>query len=232
MTTQAALAQDKSVTVRPTPGTSIASRLLPLLVPLLLVLINVRIVMSPLWLQIEYHRPGFPIDPFGFTLQDRLTYAPYAIDYLIYNHDLSYLGDLTFPNGLPLYNERELKHMYDVQVVTQWAFIIALAAGVIASACALLLWRRDRARLWVALRVGALLTLGGIVGIILFALVGWDVFFTGFHNVFFENGTWYFLTSDTLIRLFPEQFWFDTAIVIGGLSALQAGFLYLILRRR
>jgi integral membrane protein (TIGR01906 family) len=195
-------------------------------------MINVRMVMSPLWLQIEYQRPGFPIDPFGFTLQDRLTYAPYAIDYLIYNHDLSYLGDLTFPNGLPLYNERELRHMYDVQVVTRWAYGIAIAAGIFVAVCIALLWRSNRARLWIALRVGALLTLGGIVGIVLFALVGWDVFFTGFHSVFFEDDTWYFLTSDTLIRLFPEQFWFDTAIVIGGLSALQAAILYIVLRRR
>jgi uncharacterized membrane protein len=47
--------------------------------------------------------------------------------------------------------------------------------------------------------------------------------FVAFHNVFFEAGTWQFLFSDTLIRLFPERFWRDTFIAVGVLSA-AAGF--------
>jgi uncharacterized membrane protein len=40
--------------------------------------------------------------------------------------------------------------------------------------------------------------------------------------MFFAQGTWQFLYSDTLIRMFPEQFWFDAALVIGTLTSLGA----------
>ncbi|NDJ62146.1 MAG: DUF1461 domain-containing protein, partial [Chloroflexi bacterium] len=53
-------------------------------------------------------------------------------------------------------------------------------------------------------------------------ITNWDYFFTLFHNLFFESGTWQFLYSDTLIRLFPEQFWFDAALIIGGFNVIMS----------
>jgi uncharacterized membrane protein len=73
------------------------------------------------------------------------------------------------------------------------------------------------------LRRGGWLTIFLLVGIILFVLLAFNVMFVAFHNVFFEAGTWQFLFSDTLIRLFPERFWRDTFIAVGFLSA-AAGF--------
>ena len=67
--------------------------------------------------------------------------------------------------------------------------------------------------------------------VIVLAVVGWNVFFTGFHTLLFEDGTWYFLTSDTLIRLFPEQFWFDAALTVGALAVVGAGVIWLAVRR-
>ncbi|MCK7530763.1 MAG: hypothetical protein MZV63_06815 [Marinilabiliales bacterium] len=43
------------------------------------------------------------------------SWAPYAVDYLVNGADISYLGDLKFDDGTPLYNERELSHMEDVK---------------------------------------------------------------------------------------------------------------------
>jgi integral membrane protein (TIGR01906 family) len=63
---------------------------------------------------------------------------------------------------------------------------------------------------------------GIVVTIVLAAIVNWDFFFTTFHTMLFESGTWRFAYSDTLIRLFPEQFWFDAALLIGGLTTLIA----------
>ncbi len=53
-------------------------------------------------------------------------------------------------------------------------------------------------------------------------VASWDTFFTDFHRMFFEGDSWQFSTSDALIRLFPEQFWFDTAITIGLLTVIGA----------
>jgi uncharacterized membrane protein len=44
------------------------------------------------------------------------------------------------------------------------------------------------------------------------------VWFVAFHQVFFAAGTWTFEYSDTLIRLFPNRFWFDAALTIAGLT--------------
>jgi len=193
-------------------------------VPILLVLLSARLVMTPLFLTIEYGRPGFPEDEYGFTREDRLDLAPYALNYLINNADIAYLGDLTFPDGTPLYNERELQHMEDVQIVTRAAFSFLLIAGLGAIAASFFLWRNPATRyaLRNGLFNGAILTLSLILAITVAAVGAWDFFFTTFHSLFFESGTWRFLYSDTLIRLFPEQFWFDASLTIGGLTVVGA----------
>lgn len=206
------------------------------IVPVFLTLVSVRIVMSPLFLQFEYNRPGFPADPYGFTTQDRLELAPYAVNYLLYNKDLSYLGDMTFPGtDRPLYTRSELRHMYDVQVVTQIAFRVMFFGGLAALITIFLLWRMGRHGRRIvrqSLFNGAVLTLSTIALIVLFALTAWDMFFTAFHQLFFEPGTWRFAYSDTLIRLFPEQFWFDASLVIGGFTVLGAIVLLVVTRPR
>lgn len=206
--------------------------ILTLIYPILTVLIMVRLVMSPLFLQIEYNRSGFPDDYYGFTREDRLTYAPYALDYLINGEPLTYLSDLTFADGSPLYNARELEHMDDVQAVTRTAFLVAILSGLAALAITIYLARMMRNTLIRALRRGAVILLVILASIIILVIANWDRFFTLFHQLFFAEGTWVFLYSDTLIRLFPEQFWFDAAITIGGLSALVAVITLVITRHR
>jgi integral membrane protein (TIGR01906 family) len=199
--------------------------------PFLVVMIFVRLVMTPLFPQIEYNRPGFPADYYGFTIQDRLNYAPYAIQYLLNGDDISYLGDLRFPDGKEMYNTRELHHMRDVKVVTQYAYASAFIGGILALLAIYALWRSNRAVLQSALLNGSRLTIGLIFAIVLIAITSWDTFFTTFHQLFFAGGTWQFEYSDTLIRLFPEQFWFDASLVIGGGTLLVALItMYLTLR--
>ncbi len=48
-----------------------------ILVPFILIMTLVRLLLTPLFLQIEYRMPGFPLDPYGFTLQDRLQWSGY-----------------------------------------------------------------------------------------------------------------------------------------------------------
>ncbi len=202
-------------------------------IPLLLVTANVRLVMSPLWLQVEYTRPGFPADPFGFTTSDRLTFGRSAVDYLVFQQDIAALGSLRFEDGRPLFNERELVHMRDVQILTTWAFALAIFSGFLNLAAVGWLTRRgDWQIARRGLKHGGLLTIALLVIIVTLAILGWEFFFTGFHQLFFADGTWYFLTSDTLIRLFPEQFWFDSALAIGGLTILEALVLIGVATRR
>ncbi len=200
--------------------------------PFLLVMIFVRLIMSPLFIQFEYNRPGFPEDYYGMTSQERLQYAPFAIQYLLNGEDISYLGDLRVPDGSEMYNARELHHMRDVKLVTQYAFISAVIAGVLTTVAAYVLWRDNRNILYSALLTGSRLTIGIIAAIVIISITSWDVFFTTFHGLFFAGGTWQFAYSDTLIRLFPEQFWFDAALIIGGATLLVAIITLVTLTRR
>jgi integral membrane protein (TIGR01906 family) len=188
--------------------------------PILLVLLAARLVMTPLFLNFEYYRADFPSDPFGFTREDRLAYAPYALDYLLNGAGIEYLGDLKFADGTSLYTADELRHMRDVKTITQIAFGLAFVGGLVAIADAYYLARRKR--LSMTLFYGALFTLALVAAIVIGAVVNWEGFFVGFHQLLFQGGTWYFPTSDTLIRLFPEQFWFDAALTIGGLTVITA----------
>ncbi|MDZ4767525.1 MAG: TIGR01906 family membrane protein [Chloroflexota bacterium] len=204
----------------------LGARLLTVLTPPLLCLIAVRLVMTPLFLQFEYFRPDFPADPYGLTTDDRMRYAPFALDFLVQGQPLDALGDLTFPDGSRQYNQNELVHMRDVQTVTQIAFIVAVVIGIGWMAIAVWLFRQQRIVIGNALRQSAIATWSVIVVIVLFSVVAWDQFFVLFHQLLFSEGTWIFPYSDTLIRLFPERFWFDAAIVIGVLVIAAAALLY------
>ncbi len=200
------------------------SILVTLLVPVALVLVSVRLVMTETYLVLEYNKPDFPPDFYGFTLADRLHYAPYAVQYLLSNAGIDYLGDLKLPDGGRFYNGRELAHMEDVKKVTQAALgLLGVALVLLALVGAVLARSADgRRALRQGLFGGGLLMLAILAGLLLFIVVNWDSFFTDFHELFFANGTWVFDYSDSLIRLFPVRFWQDTALTVGGLSAFGA----------
>lgn len=207
------------------------SIVIALCIPPLLIMIGVRLAMTMAFVSFEYHRPDFPPDFYGFTLEDRLRYAPFALDYLLNGEDIDFLANLTFPGGAPLFNNRELRHMQDVKVITEWAYRAAVGLGAVLIAASAILWLRGRWHLRAGLRAGGSLTIAIIALIIVLAFVSWDTFFTAFHEAFFEGDSWLFLTSDTLIRLFPEAFWFDAAIFIGAVAALGAVVLVVIAQR-
>ncbi len=212
----------------------LARVLVALAFPIVSVLLAVRLLMTPAFLTLEYTRPGFPEDSYGMTTEERLRWAPYAVNYLTSGASLDMLADLRFDDGSALYNASELRHMRDVQLVTQVAFAAGLALALAAGVALLVLRRAGLAGS--ALRDGARLTLALIAAIIIGAVVNWNGFFTLFHELFFADGTWQFAWSDTLIRLFPEQFWFDAALAIGGFAAgtalLTLGVQMLSARRR
>ena len=47
-------------------------------------------------------------------------------------------------------------------------------------------------------------------------LFGWGFFFYQFHGLLFSSGSWAFAATDSLMRLYPEQFFFDVAVMMSG----------------
>jgi integral membrane protein (TIGR01906 family) len=209
---------------------TVLSWLVTFLVPLALIGIGLRILLSPIFLEVEYNMPYFPADEYGFTKEDRLKWAPYALDYLVNNEDISYLGDLKFDDGSPLYNERELSHMDDVKRVTQGALRVWYVSLAVLALLGLWAWFGGW---WHAYRLGLMrggwLMVGLAVAVGLIVVIGILInpeiffrFFAAFHGLFFEGDSWLFLYSDTLIRLFPIRFWQD-AILLAVVIALGSG---------
>jgi len=118
----------------------ILSWVVAVLVPVVIVLTAVRLLLTPLFLRLEYNSPGFPMDRYGFTNQDRLYWSQFAMDYLLNNAGIEYLSDLRFQDGSPLYNERELGHMVDVKNVVQAALDVWLAAMAVLAGLGVWAW--------------------------------------------------------------------------------------------
>lgn len=194
-----------------------------LIVPFFLVMTAICFMLNPFFLRIEYRRPGFPSDPYGFTFEERLKWSLMSLDYLTNDADISFLGDLNLPDGSLLFNERELSHMVDVKLIVQkliptWYVItfILLVFGFWA-------WLEKSSQdYWSSLSRGGWLTIGFIFLIFVVVATSFNTLFTTFHRVFFEGDTWLFRFSDTLIRLFPLCFWQDIFVTIGIFSLFEA----------
>ncbi|MHA7155921.1 TIGR01906 family membrane protein [Arthrobacter sp. TMN-50] len=188
--------------------------------PIMLLAAAIRAVTSPLFLWVEYHRPGFPADSFGFNTDDRMTYGSYTVDYILNWASPRYLGDLVNTDGDQLFLDSEVGHMLDVKLVLVISFAVALAMLVFTLAACWHLARTYPGGVRRALFAGALTTLVLMVALTVTAILGWQTFFTQVHAIFFADGTWTFRADDTLIRLFPEQFWTDAAITVAALAVI------------
>lgn len=191
--------------------------LVALAVPLSLLVASIRLVATPLFLWIEYHRPGFPEDPYGFQAEDRMILGSHGMDYILNWAPGPFLGEVRTSSGRPWFTPEEVSHMTDVK----WVLQIGLWAGVVVVLAALvlgLLRRRDRDGLLTSVAVGGWLTVIASAALAVVAALGWQQFFAGFHSLFFSDGTWTFSTADTLIRLYPTQFWMDAAGTIAVIT--------------
>jgi integral membrane protein (TIGR01906 family) len=198
--------------------------------PVVLLMLASRIVMTPTFLTFEYTRAGFPPDRYGFTVEDRLLYGPLGLQSLLEQRPISFLAEQTLPGDrcfppqateCPMFNERELQHMVDVQNVTWMLFTGAGAAAALCAIAMGVLWRQ-RLLLLAAVDVASIALIVAVLTAAVAVVFAWDVFFDTFHALFFEDGTWRFFYSDTLIRLYPEQFWIDAAVAVGALSVTFA----------
>lgn len=215
----------------PTWLIKILKLILILFLPLFLLLGSVRLLATDQYLAFEYGKADFPPDTYGFTQSQRLMFASANLRFVRDNQPIDALASQTL-DGQAIYNPRELSHMLDVQKVFQSAWRAWIIVGIVLLAAGLLLWQAENHEaLPAAIQSGGFLTSSLMLGIGLFAIIAWQGWFSSFHLVFFGPGSWLFEYSDTLIRLFPKKFWFDTALTLLG-SSLAGGLLLVMLGRR
>jgi len=129
-----------------------------------------------------------------------------------------------FGQSRPLFNDKEVQHMEDVQALIQFFLrmqLVAAAVAVVRVALALVP-HRDLAALGrdMLLSTALMVALVAIIGVLSF--LDFDALWTRFHQIAFRNDLWQLdPTRDYLIMLFPEPFWFAGTIRMALTVALQ-----------
>lgn len=213
-------------------------------IPFLITFGTVRLIMS--WNAPDY--PGFEYnriepDRFGMSDDDRLEFARASLDYLMRPESaedaIHLLEELRLPNSdQSFYNDHEIGHMLDVKKVVDtfrtamWVLAIIVVLGLIF----LLARPETRVEGYKALFYGGSLTVVVVIAVLVLIGLSWNFVFVQFHEILFPPDSWTFYNSDSLIRLFPEKFWFDFGL-IWTVSILLAGLLvgvlgFVLLRKK
>jgi integral membrane protein (TIGR01906 family) len=118
--------------------------------------------------------------------------------------------------GQEVLNARERQHMADVRGVFVGLAVLAVVSIVVLFVAHRLL--AGSGRFWRGVRRGAA---GLAIGVLIVGVVGafaFDLAFDVFHRLFFAGGSYTFdPRTDRLVQLFPEQFWFESSLVVGAL---------------
>ena len=141
-----------------------------------------------------------------------------------------------------LFNDREVAHMKDVKQLVRGVYVLALASAVYLAAMVVIGFALYRGRfvadLAKRLAWGGGLTLVLLIVFGLMALVGFDSVFLKFHQWSFANDFWRLdPRTDYLVRIFPQDFWFDATLwvavraIFGALILTVAGSAFLVYRK-
>jgi integral membrane protein (TIGR01906 family) len=208
-----------------TVATRVAVIAIAIAVPPLLVTSALRIVANDWIVSFEYDHGRVPADGYGLTRDQRAELALVGLDSIMPGgRGIDLLRDAELPDGEPAFNARELTHMQDVRDIVGVLFTVQLVLLVALAAVSLALAFSPATRTIAprGVRAGALATLGLAAAVGLLMLLAWNGFFERFHGIFFEGDTWRFRDTDTLRRLYPDEFWMGVGAWIAGLTVLLA----------
>jgi integral membrane protein (TIGR01906 family) len=141
-----------------------------------------------------------------------------------------------------LFNSKEIAHMKDVKKLVRGVYVLALVSAVYLAVMILTGFIRQKG-LFASL-LAKRLALGGGLTLAMLALFGavaafgFDSLFIKFHELSFANDFWQLdPRTDYLVRIFPDNFWFDATMwvavraIVGALVITVAGSSYLVYRR-
>lgn len=193
-----------------------------LLLTIFFLLFPVVAVSQEWWLSVNYTFL-VPSDTYGLTPYESYQKAVMTLDYISGKSSKSQLLEQVS------YNQREIIHLEDVRylyLLTKRLLILSLIGFLTIG----LLKTQILTELKSIITFTSLLLVGVLGVIVVGSLFFWDIFFDMFHQLLFKPGTWMFYEDDWLIRLFPEIFWFSTALLLGIFYILTAALLYLFKR--
>lgn len=205
--------------------------IIAVLIPFIILMGGVRLIMTPTFPVVEYGRAGFPEDPYGLDRVEREKWSAFSIKYLTNDKGIEYLGNLQDFSGQKIFRAEELTHMEDVKRVVKGSlFIWYVACGIVIGLSVWLLVQKAWREFRLGYRSGAWITLGLMAAMIIYLVISFDRLFDQFHRIFFTEGSWLFYPTDTLIRLFPLDFWRDAFLFVGGFTLLVSVLLLILTR--
>lgn len=141
-----------------------------------------------------------------------------------FNSDEEYIDVTVIKDDAPftLFNEREVGHLKDVKALIHLDYRVLIGTAIYVGLYLGFAIRRRRYRdLFQGMFIGGSIILALLVALGVGALTGgFDAMFLRFHFLAFTNDLWLLDPSrDYLIMLFPEGFWFDTAMLFGKVAA-------------
>jgi integral membrane protein (TIGR01906 family) len=203
----------------------VAKWLFVICLPVLLLTASVTWAANSGWL----YRYGFDKYDVGETTGLEKAELDKAADGLIgyFNSGDELIDIKVVKDGEPfqLFNEREIGHLKDVKALFRqvyWLLLGTLLYGLVYTGLSLFVWKDKKGIAQGLLYGGGLtLVLMAVLGIVI--MTDFDNFFYRFHLISFANDLWMLNpATDYLIMLFPQGFWFDTALFCALTTALGA----------
>jgi len=128
---------------------------------------------------------------------------------------------------ITVFNETEILHLRDVKklIWTDYKIWFGSLLYILIYAVIVLMWRKKGGWREIAgvFFSGSLLTILLMVFMGVAVLIGFDTIFWDFHVISFNNDFWLLDPSrDYLIMLFPEGFWYDSFLLVAGMTGAMA----------
>lgn len=202
-----------------------------LMIILFITSVEAVVYWTPGYFEKEYTKYNVLDSLPAMTMDDLLYVTDEMMDFLRGDredlHVVTTMGD----QEREFFNEREIAHMADVQVLFLKAMSIRRVCLVLTAAL-LILMAVTKARMKKVLPssmcIGTGLFFGLITALALIISTDFTKYFVMFHHIFFSNDLWILdPRTDMLINIVPEGFFMDTAariaVLFGSLSLILLG---------
>ena len=207
-----------------------------LMIILFITSVEAVVYWTPGYFEKEYAKYNVLDSLPSMTMDSLLHVTDEMMDYLRGDRDDLHVTTTMGGEQREFFNEREIAHMEDVQVLFLKALSIRRACLVLGAGL-LILMAATRARMGrvlppsLCMRTGLFFGLITVLGLII--STDFTKYFILFHHIFFTNDLWILdPATDMLINIVPEGFFMDTAariaLLFGSLSLVLFGVCLLL----
>jgi len=205
----------------------VAAALFILCFPLLLLTTNLRFEVNSLRLY-EYGFDKYDVvEVTGIEEDDLERSAKALVDYFNGSRESPQINVTKHGQEIDLYTPREIAHLRDVRALIRFFYALQWITLAYVAAYIIIGFILRKGVFWKQLaRViffGSLWTLGMFIFFGIWAAIDFDNLFHTFHVLSFSNDLWQLDPYvDHLIMMFPEDFFLDAAVILIGVTLLQA----------